>query len=666
MRNAGLDWKNALELKKKLARYGPSLLYCAQMTQSLSAWKSRYALILLVLASICGAYTNHFENSFHFDDSHTIVDNPHIRSLRNVPAFFTDTSTFSVLPSNRSWRPLLPLSLAIDYQIGHGLTPVAFHASTFLWFLLLVWLVYRFSLLIFERQVPPGGIPLAALAAAIYGLHPVCAETVNYIIQRGDLYATLGVLAGVYLYAARPEWRRFGIYLLPVIAGQLSKPPALIFPVILFAYAYTVEKRPLRSSLISTLPSVGVTILITVISSRMTPPSFNAGAVSAFSYRITQPYVALRYFSDFFLPLHLSADSDLSPISSFSDPHVIAGFAFLGLVIATTIVTCRRASTRPIGFGLIWFLAALAPTSLFPLAEVENDHRMFFPFIGLTISAVWAAYLALRPVLTSTFAYAAAIAILAALACGTHVRNEVWLNEATLWRDVTIKSPNNGRGLMNYGLTLMGTGDYGPALDYFNRAQLRTPNYYILEVNLGVIHGQLGHDLEAQQHFERALALASREAVPHYYYARWLDQHGRHLEALGRVRQAIALNPSFLPSQDLLRQIESSRPRWDLELARAEQTAKTPAQLLDLSLRYHQSRRYLESIRIAQAALKLQPDFPEAYNNLAAAFEELGLWDQAIQAATRAIELKPDFTLARNNLAWSLSQKGASTRKPAQ
>ena len=39
-----------------------------------------------------------------------------------------------------------------------------------------------------------------------------------------------------------------------------------------------------------------------------------------------------------------------------------------------------------------------------------------------------------------------------------------------LWYDGTIKSPNNGRGLMNYGLTLMARGDYDNAEDYFIQA----------------------------------------------------------------------------------------------------------------------------------------------------------------------------------------------------
>ncbi len=61
------------------------------------------ALLALILLA---AYANHFQNSFHFDDAHTIVNNASIREVRNIPLFFRDATAFSSLPSNQSYRPL--------------------------------------------------------------------------------------------------------------------------------------------------------------------------------------------------------------------------------------------------------------------------------------------------------------------------------------------------------------------------------------------------------------------------------------------------------------------------------------------------------------------------------------------------------------------------------
>src|SRR6185295_9658913 len=112
-----------------------------------------------------------------------------------------------------------------------------------------------------------------------------------------------------------------------------------------------------------------------------------------------------------------------------------------------------------------------------------NDHRMFFAFVGLALAVSWWLRLALfrrtaRLTLNrewTTVAIVLSTLALAAAAAGTHQRNVVWRNEESLWRDVTVKSPQNGRGLMNYGLTLMAKSDYEGALDYFHRAQRFVP-----------------------------------------------------------------------------------------------------------------------------------------------------------------------------------------------
>src|ERR1700689_889971 len=81
----------------------------------------------IAAVAVCAAYANHFHNSFHFDDAHSIVNNVYIRSLRNIPLFLTDGRTFSSLPTNQTWRPLVSISLALDYRLGHGLDPLWFH-----------------------------------------------------------------------------------------------------------------------------------------------------------------------------------------------------------------------------------------------------------------------------------------------------------------------------------------------------------------------------------------------------------------------------------------------------------------------------------------------------------------------------------------------------------
>ncbi len=351
---------------------------------------------LAVAALVVLVYSNHFHNDFQFDDSHSIVNNPYIRDLRNIPRFFTDAETASILPANRAWRPLVMTSLAIDYRLGNGLHPFYFHLSTLIWYLAQLGLMLVLFRKVFDRcLLDPRNTWVALFATALYGVHPVMAETVNYVIQRADLYSTLGVIAGLVLFIYWPSSRRWGLYLIPVAAAVVSKAPAMVFPAILFVYLWLIDEEKPASALRSSVPSIITVAVLAWFTAALTPKSMNPGAASAYAYRITQPFILFRYFRTFFIPTGLSADTDRVPFTSILQDDALLGFLFLAVLIAAIFLTFRRRETRPIAFGLFWFLFAAFPTSIFPLAEVDNDHRMFFPLVGLAMSACWAAALVL-------------------------------------------------------------------------------------------------------------------------------------------------------------------------------------------------------------------------------------------------------------------------------
>ncbi len=639
-------------------------------------------------------YSNHFHNAFHFDDFHSITNNVAIRSLSHIPQFFVDARASSVFPAHQAWRPLVTASLAIDYWLAHGYDPFYFHLSSFLWFLAVLLCAAALFRSVLDRAQPNADhFFIAWFAAAWYGLHPAMAETVNYIIQRADVISTCGVVAGLAIYARFPAWRQRGVYLLPVALGLLAKPPALIFPGILAAYLFLIEEGAARDSwprvLGRSVPALALSLVFLVLQSAFTPKSFNAGAGSAFQYLITQPYVWFRYFTSFFLPLHLSADTDLAPLSSVFRLEAIGGFLFAGFLLFSIYLAAKRPAGHPAAFGLCWFVLGLIPTSIFPLAEVENDHRMFLPFVGLSLAVSWTGYQVARRLSWNRegriATAGAAICLLVVCAAGTRQRNQVWHTEESLWEDVTLKSPKNGRGLMNYGLARMSRGDFQGALTYFERAVAFTPNYSDLEINLGIDHGALGHDAEAERHFRRAIQLAPGDAQVHYFYGRWLKGKGRDDQAVAELRQAILINPDYLEARLLLLDSYAAQGAWSSLAPLATETLKlapddpearryaamkpaqamparlpsapTPETLLNLSLAAYQRNDFQSCIRFAQLALQQRRDYAEAYNNLIAAYNSLGRWDEAIAAGRQALRIKPDYQLARNNLLWAETQK---------
>ena len=620
----------------------------------------------LLVFALVAAYSNHFQNSFHFDDAHTIENNAAIRELKNIPRFFYDATTFSSLPSNQSYRPLVSTLLTIDYRLGAspartgGLNPLPFHLSIFALFVALVFFVaFVIKRLLAEQTASRQNSLIALGAAALYGLHPANADTVNYVIASAEIMSALGIIGSFAIYFWFPRLRGRYIYVLPAVLAILAKPTSAIFPVLFATFLFLFSESPLRRRLLE----IGVPFVICALTlffvQHMTPRSWVSGARSTHNYLITQPYVALLYFKTFFWPNNLSADYDLDPLTTTDDPRFWAGFVFVVLLITMSILAARFRSTRVIGFGLLWFLICLLPTSLFPLAEAMNDHRTFLPYVGLVIVCAGAASLLLRTEIAQRVWIKAAFAgVILLVMCGSGYaafqRNNVWKNEETLWRDVTIKSQKNPRGLMNYGNTLMAKGQYKQALDYFHRALTLAPQYAVLFVNLAVAEDAIGQTALAEEHFKEAMRLAPGSPDSYSFYGRYLLAHEQADEARTLFQTALSLSPTDMTAREFLAQANDQ--------ATNPSPPETPESYLALGLARYQEGRYSETIAACQQALRLRPSYAEAWNNICAAYNKLGRFQEGADACEQALRNKPDFDLARNNLNYAREMMKASSK----
>jgi tetratricopeptide (TPR) repeat protein len=162
--------------------------------------------------------------------------------------------------------------------------------------------------------------------------------------------------------------------------------------------------------------------------------------------------------------------------------------------------------------------------------------------------------------------------------------------------------------------------------------------------------------------YNRAIAmLEMNEAAPAVArLERVVEMEPGNLEARSALHRAHIQNEKNAGADD---PIATAKPPAETAADTLPSHAYTPEDYLDLSLRYYRDGRPRDCIAAAKEALRLEPGFAEAYNNMAAGYGAVGMWDEAIQAATEALHLKPDFPLARNNLAWSSSQKARQQAK---
>jgi tetratricopeptide (TPR) repeat protein len=390
-------------------------------------------------------------------------------------------------------------------------------------------------------------------------------------------------------------------------------------------------------------------------------------------------------------------------LPSIWDIRFFAGCIFVLAMIALAFYTSKKKRLRPISFGITWFFLALVPTSsIIPLGEVLNDHRMYFPFIGLVMSISWALgllWLKYSNLIKKEWVIAVIVLVFAAYAYGTFRRNEVWRTEESLWYDVTVKSPENGRGLMNYALAEIDAGKYDVAESYLKKAEKINPEYSFIYTNLGIVNERKGNVTMAENYFLAGVKLGSKFPDPLYYYAKFLVAQNRIADAEPILIKTIKVSPFFVEPRVLLMNIYAMRGDWDkLELL-CQQTLNfapqnadglkylavadkrqnmldmkadsikanpTPEKYADLSLLNYQAGRYVQCVAAAQEAIKLKPAFAEAYNNLGAAYINLQQYDKAVDALKQALKLIPSFVLAQNNLFLveeEVEAKGIKTTK---
>ena len=510
---------------------------------------------------------------------------------------------------------------------------------------------------------------------------------------RSEILSALGIVAGFLVYTGSPRLRRFQVHLLPMAAGALAKTPAVLLAPLLFVWEVLSPGPPKEGS-----RGFATRVMLAL---RATAPGVRRRSRPVLVHRredvAADPRLRRRR------PHRVRPDPDLGlaalppavrpsrrPLGGHGPvAHPVAGSTCASLAGACALAALGWVALRcaksprawPVTFGLAWFAIGLLPTSsVIPLAEPLNEHRVFLPYIGLVLSAVWGVRLILERRIRRTEALVAtSLLILVALAIGTHARNRVWRTGESLWADVTEKSPGNGRAWMNYGAALMARGAYAKARECYERAAVFTPNYWALEINRAIVEDALGSPAIAEPHFKRAIELGP-DPAGHAFLLRALAGPGRPRTG-GRAapRDGAPIEPGSSPgsgppdgpSRRHRRRVGGgiSRPGGPGSRSVEHAGSGLPERRFSSRLRARRGLRAewraSPSVSAATSSPRRWPTVPlsfsiprtrTALNNLGWTMGKLGYFAQGVAPLERALAIRPDFTLARNNLAWLKSR----------
>lgn len=454
-------------------------------------------LILLAVAAML-PYLNSLGNGFHWDDHHHVLENPAIRQLETIPRYFTDPATFSRDPGIQMYRPLLMVTYALNHAAG-GYRGWGFHLVNLGLHLLSTLLLYQLLLLTLP---PPGGRWPAFAAAAVFAVHPLNSQAVNYISSRSVLLAAALLLLGLVLsLASRNSGRKL-----------LVLPAAIVFFLALLSKSTAIVAIPLLLAMELLLPSRENRLRSLVL--RLSGPLAAAAAYLWLSRAVlerslgnpirplaiqlaTQARVFWHYLRLVLAPFGLSVESEITPVASPCSLPAVLSMTGVLLLAAAMVMISLRLKSRPALFFALWVFIALAPTSIIPLNVVVNEHRFYLPLAGLLgLGAAWLS--AAAPRLSMGRARAVLAVVLVLLAAVTMARNRDWRNEFTLWTAAAEKCPGSPLPQVNLGLAHLRLSQLEQAAVRFDRALALEPDHFQALVNRGVTH------LRAQEHHEAA------------------------------------------------------------------------------------------------------------------------------------------------------------------
>ena len=367
-------------------------------TASLAEHFRRPQLFLAVLSAVTFiVYSVSLSFEFVWDDRVLIVDNPLIRSWKNLPQALSADLWMHVNHGQAYYRPLFTVWSMLNYSL-FKLNPWGWHLSAILLHLIAVLAVYDLA-----RRLRIPYWP-SVIAVTIFALHPIHIESVAWISGVQDVpMAVFYVFAfTAFLRAREPEQARrtlwMSVSLLLLVCALLSKEMAVTFSAVVGLYVWIFPGGASTTGLMSrsrqslraatpyallTLAYLGLRyyLLGSIVHSPQNPTS--TGEVV-----LTVPYFVAFYMVKWLAPLGLTAFYYLKNLTSANLGLFALSSAGILAYTASIWYWLRKQGDKMLAFVAIWPLLTLTVVLNLPALENGNavhDRYAYLPSVGLAL-----------------------------------------------------------------------------------------------------------------------------------------------------------------------------------------------------------------------------------------------------------------------------------------
>lgn len=478
-----------------------------------------------------------------------------------------------------NYHPLTMILYSVIYKFAH-LNPEWYHRVSIIFHLANTLLVY-----IFYSKISNHKSWASLLVAGLFAIHPLHLESVAWISSLKDVlfvfFFLLGLISYVQFTVTLKE-RNYNVHtFIFFILAVLSKPTAVVFPVILVCVDYLKEGRFTIKQFTNKWPYFIISFVMGVITIIAQKDSINVMHDYSWLQRLQIFSEAMiQYFSKLLLTMNLSALHPLPALNEFNFQFVLSPIL---LILLSIIWVKFFKGNRWVNFGLLFFLVTIGLTLQFVTVgmAIISERYTYLSYVGLFIVLIefinilagklkfeinqkLVPYLSFLPIFIYGFI--------------THQRVSVWKNNETLWSDVLLKYPNstfahynlgtyyfketkdinkaelsfqkatqldpkNNTAWINLAVIAGNRKDFDLAFDYFEKAKKVDENFIDLYKNRGYIYALAGQIDLAISDFSKYLTSIRSDDLIFYFRGMLYFQSNRFAEAISDFSMAIELQP---------------------------------------------------------------------------------------------------------------------------
>jgi tetratricopeptide (TPR) repeat protein len=486
----------------------------------------------------------------------------------------------------------------------------------------------------------------SAVVAAIFAWHPLRVESVAWIAERKDVLCAFFFLLSLFFYAKfaaakKIQNGKYRIFFYASIAtfvlSLLSKPMAVTLPFVLLLLdiwplvRFESHKLKVAGSarkffqsatfnmqlVTEKWPFFALTIIFCIATfwiqhdyAAMTPwdkLGLDARVANAISGYVNYP-------AQLFWPLNLAV---IYPYpKNFDWTQTIFKAA---LLVAISVGCGQQFARRPwLAIGWFWFLITALPViGIIQVGEQSMaDRYTYLPLIGPVLAIVWSiAEIFSRARAGKIFLAATTILILCALAILSERQLQFWRNTISLFQHNVAVTPENASAHFTLGLGFEHAGETNRAFVEYRVAKIISPGDLQVRSSLANLFFQRSQLAAAETEYDELLALAPQNFSTHLNLANVFAAQNRVDEEISELNEAVRINSDSVEALNNLAWALATSPRADL-------------------------RDGNRAVQLAQRACELTQFQKTIYvGTLAAAYGEVGKFDDAILTAQRACEL---------------------------